>query len=349
MTAANEIAKLPETRRTFVMSRNRAAYEEYLDSAERLLPLEAKTKELQKFDEEVQTDLIIGQLNIAADNPTAENLSAARDMIDGSFTDEADRWRYLQVLRSLTGRQKTLKNATYQAQLQMQAGNMVTAYTNGQIYDGEVLPEMAPINTQFQNRTANGTMNTGDGLTYEFLKDDITSGYHVDDMDLISAYASGLSTDEYKELTELNAQNRKLTPVQTQQMATFSEYATTEYQNLKKSMAGRTPPHALAELETAIQQDTQIVKEQIRQSIRDGEPSEIIYKKIQKHFASTSDTLVKGAWGRTFNTRADELKADIYELTDREDRYTTIMNLYKSNDDKDKARLKGLLNRWYAK
>jgi len=250
----------------------------------------------------------------------------------------------------MTGQKRTLKNATYQAQLKNQASQMVSAYSNGRIYSGPLLPETDAFNTMFLNRVANGTMDTGDGLTYDMLKDDALGGYYTDDIDLISAYASGMSTEEYNEIKELNSQNKKLTPVQSQQMTTYNEYITTEYQTLKSGLSGKIPPIAMAEVETAVQMDAQTVKAQVRQWIKDGDPPERIYKKIQEHFVDNSERLTKNYFMYTwFNTRADELREDVQELTDREDRYSTIMTLYKSRDKADKARLRELLKKWYGK
>jgi hypothetical protein len=346
-TAAMTKQELPLRLKQFARAKQDQFANDYIDSLDTIIgPAERKLWK-EQYIEYKRENLIFDAINLAADNPTPENLADARKIIELESKTSEEEYYHLQKLRAREANSNRLKDLAYQAQLSKQAQEMVQVFSSGMVFEGEVLPELQPIYSQFAERTANNSMDVGDGVTYDAIKARINAGYYVDPFDLISAYSSGLSTQQYQELAKENDKNAKLTPVQKEEMEKYNVYVNTKYATLRSLVSAKIPLTAKPDVYSAIDMDAEALEDEVRNAVLSGKPSNEIYSEIEAHFLADTDNLVQGWWGRMFSRRSQELTDEVYSRGERTDRYDIIMQLMKSDDEKDRERLRGLLVKWY--
>jgi hypothetical protein len=252
--------------------------------------------------------------------------------------------------RAENGRTSTLKDIAYRANLTKQVSDMVETYSSGGIYEGAVLEDAEPIQQNFTNRVANGTLDVGDGITYETMLSQIENyGEWYDPVEMASAYASGLSTQQYAELVERNRQNAEMTSTQKESLRTYTEFVRTKYNELTAGILSKLPPNAIPQVRTAIYEDQLDVTKIVREGVIEGKPSEDIFTAVEKHFIRDTEKHLKGWFVRKFwHGRANELKETVQAIEGRNERYDLIMDLVKSDDRADKERLRHLMTQWYG-
>ena len=151
--------------------------------------------------------------NIAAELPTPENLKAARKVIDENSKSEAERFQNLNRLETRRGQERSRNDEADKAAIADDSLRMGDIYSKGGVFAEDPHPALTLIKQDFNNRVTNGSLDvsTDGGLTHDRMMDQILRGKFFEEVEITSAYASGMSTAEYQEVKEKNEQNKKIT------------------------------------------------------------------------------------------------------------------------------------------
>ena len=294
---------------------------------------------------------IFRAINIAADNPTAKNISLAQKIIDKLSIDELDKFNNMNRLRAARGASTEIKNETFKAVVNDQSENMADSYIAGITHEPDVVPELNIIKTQFNARLANGTLSSSDGVTYNSISRQIDEGKFFDPTELTSSFATGMSKEEYQDIKKRNQDNARLAISQKESLVKFHSYIDDRYQQLINTVRPKTSPVTLPQVLAAVDADMTSIKKVLRRAIKDELPDNEIYDKIEASFVADTDRLYKGWWSRKFSkgffTDIGDFEPEILEIGDRQERYEIITDIMKSGEKFDLKRLDDLLERWY--
>jgi hypothetical protein len=286
--------------------------------------------------------LIFRDLNIAANNPTTENIEAARDTIKEHSADTKDRFFNEQRLRSMMSQKTQARNETTKAVISNQSQGMGQVFSSGGLFEQQVLPELEVTKSQLTERFTNGTLGVSDDQTFDFMLDKINTGTFFDQDDITSAYATGMSSDEYQQVTKLNEENAKLTKEQKEDLSDFGVFVDTRYSDILRTARPIATAASAPDIFGAIHRDKRVMKTSVRKMVKEGLPTEDIYATIETNFISDTDRFYVNFWSTDFG-----LPEPIKDITQREERFEAVMDLLKSDEKKDIKRLQKTLKFWY--
>lgn len=340
--------EMPQRMRSFAAVGDKEGFNEYLNGLGFALGEGDKEAWLEQFDLLKNKNDIFRSINIAADNPTNENIAAARAIIEELSVDEIDKFNNLNRLRTKQASVSSIRNETFQAVRNQQSSDMAESYNNGRIFDDQIVPELRQIKNLFDSRLTNGTLNTSDNITYESLSRDIDIGTRFfEPHALASAYATGMSTDEYLDLVKRNEENKRLTRSQRESLGKYDSYVNDRYANLTTSIKAKIPPNTLPEVMAAIDMDKGRLRKIILDRVKKGDPDVKIYKEIESAFLADTDSLYKNWLGKIFSWGVRDFTAEVTDIGDRQERYETILDLMKTGEAEDIEELGKLLEFWY--
>ena len=298
-------------------------------------------------DSIVGQTLIFKATNIAADDPTPENIKAARDIIDKHSFDEKDRFVNLQRLRSESAKRTQNRNETFKANLNNQSQKIGQTFAKGEVFEGEVIPELEVAKSQLINRQINDSLNISDMETYNSMLNKINTGEFFEQDEITSAYATGMSSEEYKNIIKLNEQNAKMTSKQREDLGTFGVEIDARYNSMLSSVRPLLSASSGAQVFTAIHKDKTTMKNEVRKMVREGKNPQEIYKVIEANFLRDSDKFHKGFIGTVFSGGGFNIPEDTRSIGQREERFETVMDLLKAGEKKDLKQLGRILKLWY--
>jgi hypothetical protein len=206
------------------------------------------------------------------------------------------------------------------------------------------MPDLQIAKSQLTERFTNGTLDVSPdgGLTFDSMLDKINTGEFFEPDEITSAYATGMSSDEYEEITKKNEENAKLTKGQKSDLNDFGVSIDTRYANVLSTARTITTPATGPDMFAAIHKDKKAMKSMVRKMVLGGEPDSDIYASIESNFVSDTDRFYVNFWSRDFG-----IPEPVKEQDEREERFESIMDLLKSDKKKDLKRLQKILQFWY--
>ncbi len=285
-------------------------------------------------------------VNLASDFPTVENIEAARKVIDDKSETERDRFFNLQRLRALSSAKSSRRNEAFKAAVEVQSLKMADDVSQGLMPDSDIIPELEPVRQQFISRS--GNLDISDGFTFDFLIDKISQGALFTPTELVDNYASGMSTEEYQRAVAENQENARLTVEQRNDLAIFNKHIGDKEGTILRQITGKISIENMPSVKTALDRDTQSIRNTVKQMVKNGDKSEDIYDVIEVHYIKKAEArdITHGFWARIFLPRSSEIRKEIRESTGIDDRFDTIITLLKSGDKKAFERAQELLRRW---
>jgi hypothetical protein len=319
----------------------------YIDGFSDILSEEERALWKRTYQKMEDRNLIFSAIIRAADSPTPENLDEARNLIDELSEDEIDRYYNMNRLRVERAGRTAIKNETYKASMNEQSLAMADSYNSNTAYDRAILPELQPIKSIFDSRLANASLDVSDDLTYKNILEQIETGNYFNPYELVSAYATGMSREEYQNAVKQNEGNKQLTKTQKESLVKFNSYTSDRYNNILSMVRAKIPSNALPEVLAAIDADKASLRKKVLDMVKEGESDADIYKVVEDAFIGDTDRLYKNWFMRWLMPGVYDFRPETREIGDRDERYEIIMEIIKSGRDIDIAKIGKLMEAWY--
>ena len=336
----------PDILADFARNQDDKGAKEYITNITKLTGVQT-AEELNALYGKIKDEAAIFRaIDLASDNPTAENFEAALKEIDDKSETERDKFFHKQRLRALSSTKATRRNEAFKATVEAQSLKMADDVSQGLMPDSDILPELEPVRQQFISRS--GNLNISDGVTFDFLMNQINQGTLFTSTQLVDDYASGMSTAEYQEAVAENQENARLTTDQRNDLAIFNKHIGDKEGAILSQVTGKISIENMPSVKTALDRDTQSIRNTVKQMVKNGDKSEDIYDVIEAHYLKKAEArdITHGFWARIFLPRSSEIRKEIRESTGIDDRFDTIITLLKSGDRKAFERAQELLRRW---
>ncbi|HEC66228.1 MAG TPA: hypothetical protein ENI23_13135 [bacterium] len=310
---------------------------------------------LQEFKSFERKSFIFSTINLAADNPTPENLKFARGIIEElseatrTKTKEEVIFTNNSKLRTRTAQRTQIKNETFKAALNNQSKNMAETYLANGVFDEVVVPELNVIKESFDNRVEGNSLDTSidNSATYNSMLNQIAQGKSFTESDMSSAFATAMSRNEYEDIVKKNAENVRLTISQKEDMGKFTSYIDDKYTDILRLATPRIPVQFRSISFAARDFDKAKIKKQVRDMVLADEPDEKIWKAIEASFIADTDRLFKNWFKRKWFTGVNDFETSVIEESNREERFNIVIDLIKAGGDLELDRIDDLLERWW--
>jgi hypothetical protein len=274
-------------------------------------------------------------INLAVELQTPEAIAEAEKMIrETNKTDPEEQFRTMNTFRAQMGAKKKEQTEARKALVNTEANNVLATVFDGDAYQGNVTPENQQLVTMINSRVANGNLDESDGITYNFMEQQVLAGEFFTEREIMEGVAGtevgGMSQQEAEDLVKLNNQNEKLTVDQKDSLVSFTTETDIQYDELKGIASLKLSDTLKARVFGAIEEDKRAFKKQLKQMVLAGESSETIGLAIQANFIADSRKYVKGGFKRLFNAGVNDFTDVVLGTTDREKENEIILDLLKS-------------------
>lgn len=139
----------PDRLSVFAQNEDQKGAFEYIDSITQLTGEQFKQQLFDMYIDLEKKNTIFRAINEVADNPTPENIVAARKIIDKLSKDEIDRYNNLNRLRTKVSSRSQIRDETYKAAMNSQSLSLAESYSSKALYEGELLPELSFVKRRF--------------------------------------------------------------------------------------------------------------------------------------------------------------------------------------------------------
>lgn len=274
-------------------------------------------------------------INFAVANPLPENITQAEAMIrETNKADPEESFRVMNTFRAKMGAKKKELTEARKALVNAEANNILSTVFEGKAYSATSTPENQQLVNQINARISNGDMEESDGITYNFMEQQVLSGKFFTDREIMEGVAGteagGMSQKETEDLISLNKQNKGLTIDQRDALISYGVETDTQYNDLKGIARLKLSENLQARVFAAVEEDKRRFKRELKRMVLAGETPEAIQTAIQANFIADSSKYVKGNFKRFFRSGINDFTDVVQDANDREKENEIILDLLKS-------------------
>lgn len=306
-------------------------------------------KEYYGLKIDVQT--IFNSFNNVLANPTEENIELSQNLIGKSGLSEEEKYRLSRTLQASFTEGKQKQTEQYKAYIEQQSAAVGDTISKGKSMpiEQELLPEVQSLTDTLIERQASGDLNSRDDTTYNFIRDNIMTGKYYSQNDLLEAYATGLSTEQYKTLLRENEENKKLSDATKELLGMYNTDITERTDNVKNAMKAIAPKN-IPLAYTALYKQKRNLMGEIRSMVLKGESSEKMFTKIAATYTADTEGFWKNWFRQVFtNWGVNDFSNELLEASKWDDRYIYLIELLKSQDEgklKHASDINLLIEKW---